>query len=281
MVNTTEDNMTIQEEIPSIIKLAGIISRSLPNLSWLKHKYMWFLMPLIRGKGYRLFIKYDEGQRIFLNLDDWIPVQMFWAGIYLAEKEETEYFRRLIKDGDIFLDVGANIGYYTLMAARRVGENGRVYAFEPAFDTYKFLKYNIKINKFDNILTYRLTVSDKSGYVNLNLGNKFNTGSSSVISIPPNFSGKIEKVACITLDEFAKKEGIGKVDVIKIDVEGAELHVLKGARKLLEENKPRILLEMRRNSSAILKYLIELGYHPEIREGHIRYEGGLVLFEKQ
>ena len=85
-----EDIENEHESIPFWLKSMGRLSRSIPNLYKVKEKLMWILMPKIRSKGYKTIIKYDLGQKIFLNLDDWIPIQMFWMGFYFVERKETE-----------------------------------------------------------------------------------------------------------------------------------------------------------------------------------------------
>jgi len=287
--NNNDDN----EFIPFWLKLLGQLSRNIPNFYKIKDKLMWILMPKVRGKNYRTIIRYDLGQKILLHLDDWIPIQLFWMGVYYVERKHTEHFKKLIKPGDIVIDVGANIGYYTLMAAARVGKRGHVYAFEPASHTFKILQKNIQINGFTNVSLYNLAISNEEGYVELYLSDSINTGATS-ITVPELFSGKVEKVRCITIDNFLNKENIKKVDLIKIDVEGAEPKVLRGMNKLLSEQNPKILIEINEerlrsaghSKDYIYEFLASKGYKAYDISGkktkpiHNYVEGSLILFSK-
>jgi len=289
----TENIAGNNELIPFWLKSLGGLSRNIPNFYKIKEKLMWILMPIIRGKNYRTVIKYDLGQRIYLHLDDWIPIQLFWMGVYFVERKQTEHFKKLIKPGDIVIDVGAHIGYYTLIAAARVGKSGHVYAFEPTSNTFKILQKNIQMNNFTNVSLYNLAISDKEGYVELYLSDTINTGATS-ITVSEFFSGKIEKAKCITIDSFLKKENIKKVDLIKIDVEGAEPKVLRGMKELLSKQSPKILIEINEerlksfgySKDYIYKFLLNKGYKAydthgnKIKPIYNYVEGNLILFSK-
>jgi len=277
---------------PVWLKTIGKISRTLPNYPKLKWGLMLVFKNKIKGKNYRTIIRYDLGQKIILNLDDWIPSQMFWCGLYLVEKKETEFFKKLIERGQIVIDIGANIGYYTLMAAARVGKNGKVYSFEPFSSTFDLLQENIRINKFENVILSKIAVLDKEGTIELHLSSVTNTGSTS-ISFPPNYSGKKENVKCITLDKFIKEKELKKVDIIKIDVEGAEVKVLNGMKKLLSTQSPKVLIEINEENlnalgsskEDIYDFFKKLGYQAyDIKTSkNIKefIEGNLILFYKK
>ncbi len=80
----------------------------------------------LTGRGYETTIRFDRGQRIVLQLDDWIPYQVFLTGMYAVEASATRFFHTLLRPGMVVVDVGANIGYYTLQAAVRIGPGGQV-----------------------------------------------------------------------------------------------------------------------------------------------------------
>lgn len=126
----------------------------------------------------------------------------------------------------VIVDVGANFGIYALRASKMVGENGQVIAIEPEPLNFKILKQHVRINKIRNMLLVNLAMGDKVGTVKLFLnGNGFN-------SIKQQNSGKYVKVPLTTLDHTLDALKIKHIDLLKIDVEGAELDVLKGLRKL-------------------------------------------------
>jgi len=156
------------------------------------------------------------------------------------ERLETEVVKNLIKPGDIFFDVGANTGYYSLLASELVASGGFVHAFEPASITYEILHTNTRLNGLKNILLNRLAVSDKPGEAELLINTQ-----SGLTSMGNTRRGEfigVEKVQVITLDEYVKDNQITRVDFLKLDIEGFEGHVLRGAKRLMHEQKDMVIL---------------------------------------
>lgn len=182
-----------------------------------------------------------QGFKIFLNSKDQGEAKdMLLRGVY--DQLETDIIKQFIKDGDIALDIGAHIGYFTLLLARAV-RSGRVYAFEPELKNFKFLSKNIEINKYSNVVLENIALSSASGKVKLfldknNLGNM----SFSSLNIPQKSSNGYIEVKSMTLDEYMNKIS-NKISFIKIDVQGAEGLVFSGALQTLRRNKPVILVE--------------------------------------
>jgi len=194
-------------------------------------------------KNYTLISTFDKNIFINLNLNDWIQKQVFYFGRYEIEKNETLFWRNLIKPGQYVFDLGANIGYYTLQSAVRVENEGKVYCFEPVSTTYKKLIDNIKLNRFNNIVPQNFALSNKKGEIELFVAGENSTGSSS-LTMHIDFSGIKEKVQTITLDEYVLNEKIPKVDIIKIDVEGSEPMAIEGMKQIMQNFKPIILIEV-------------------------------------
>jgi FkbM family methyltransferase len=167
--------------------------------------------------------------------------------IYCNEFEKSErcFVSDLLRPGDIFIDIGANIGLFSLVAASCVGEKGRVLSIEPAETTYQRLCDNIKLNHFLNAKAYNIALSDVAGEASFNLiGNGYDAWSS--FGTPSNerpFSSCLVK--CDTWDKFARENDlIGKISLMKIDVEGWESRVLGGAINTLNrEDAPVLLVE--------------------------------------
>jgi FkbM family methyltransferase len=183
------------------------------------------------------------------------------------EKGTTKVFTELVKEGMNVVDMGANIGYYTLLAARRVGPHGRVYAFEPEPQNFKLLAENIRLNGYENVVAVQKAVSNETGAAALFLSLR---GSGSHSLLPSRDYGK-ETIAIetVTLDEFFEKEGSPTIQVIKMDVEGWEIEALGGMRRLLMRNSPlKMIVEfypwglLSRGMSplALTDKLIELGF---------------------
>lgn len=164
-------------------------------------------------------------------------------GVY--EKHQTELFKKLIKRGMVVVDIGANIGYHTLIASKLVGETGKVYAFEPELNNYTLLLNNIKINGCNNITPIQKAISNKKGKIklfieNVNLGGHSFSESNILYTEKPGF----KEVETITLDDFFENlMRYDKIDIIKMDVQGAEGLIIEGARKILSIKMLKIIME--------------------------------------
>jgi FkbM family methyltransferase len=134
---------------------------------------------------------------------------------------------RLLREGMIVVDVGANLGYLTRQFCRRVGHRGKVFAFEPDPFTFRYLEFNTR--RYANRQLVQCAVSDNHEPAILHLKS---AGTGNSLLDPANSSESIS-VPCISLDEFLDKAGRPVVDMVKVDVEGAELHVLRGMRETI------------------------------------------------
>ena len=171
------------------------------------------------------------------------------------EEDSTRLFKEFIHQGMAVIDIGAHVGYYTLLAAKGVGPSGRVYAFEPEPDNFRWLEKNIEVNGHLNVTTVAKAVTDKTGFIKLWL-----TTSSGAHSIYPHQGGirqgaeedhgsgqKNELVEATTIDDFLEAEGWPSIGVIKIDAEGAEHQIFTGMQRLLKrQDDLRIIFEFNR-----------------------------------
>ncbi len=128
----------------------------------------------------------------------------------------TELFLDLLERESIVLDIGANIGWYTLLAASKSGRESRVISFEPNPASYSLLSKSVALNHFENIELLPICVSNTDGLVNLNLSSSDHEGHH---SIKKSFDGRSITVECCTLDLITSKLGIDHIDIMKIDVE--------------------------------------------------------------
>ena len=150
------------------------------------------------------------------------------------EPYETELILKQVKIGDVVVDVGANVGYYTVLLADKVGLSGKVYAFEPDKTSFEILERNVAENKLKNVVAVNAAVGSKNGKLKLHRSEE-NFGDHKLY-------GKAEKtsqVKIVKLDDFIKEA----VDLIKIDTQGWEPEVIKGAQKVILKNKPTIFME--------------------------------------
>jgi FkbM family methyltransferase len=144
----------------------------------------------------------------------------------------------IVKENYVIMDVGAWIGQYTLLFAE-LANRGRVYAFEPESEAYNVLCKNVERNNLRNICVERIALSSSTGRAKFFAFGKTN---SSLIKHVQENNPKVEIVETSTLDDYCSRRDL-KPDLIKIDVEGAEMLVLDGAKKIIQEYSPRILLE--------------------------------------
>lgn len=204
-------------------------------------KLYYLIYKIIFPKG--IVLINIQGGKMYVNTQDmsFVPSLMV-SGVY--EKYETELFKKLIKPGMTVVDIGSNIGYYSLIAAKLAGNNGKVYAFEPEPNNYNLLVKNIKINNYANIIPIQEAVSNKRGNTKLFI-DKINLGNPSFSknNVPTPKEGFV-KVEAITLDEFFENVvKDSKVDIIKMDTQGAEGLIVEGAGKLLKNNNLKIFME--------------------------------------
>ncbi len=178
-----------------------------------------------------------QGNKMYVNPQDTgvAPYLLQW-GVY--EKDETALFKRIVKKNMTVADIGANIGYYTLLAARLVGDGGQVFAFEPDANNFQLLCENLALNKCQNVVAVQKAVSNKSGKAKLFL-DKTNLGGHSLTQA--NVKKKAAAVVeTVSLDDFFREEQ-RKIDVIKMDIQGAEMDALQGMTDTLNKNQELLI----------------------------------------
>jgi FkbM family methyltransferase len=154
----------------------------------------------------------------------------FRSGDY--ERGTTRVFKELLRPGMVAVDVGAHVGYYTLLAARQVGPSGTVVAFEPDRRNFRVLRQNVRLNGYRNVRALPMAVSDRRGEARL-FTSELDSQDHSLYELPL-VSDRGVSVETTTLDAFFDAREWPRVDFVKIDVEGAEPAVLRGMRGLVE-----------------------------------------------
>lgn len=184
---------------------------------------------------------------------DGIPVSLaphgavaaeIWAGLR-SEKHEVSFVLRALKPGMIFFDVGANAGQFAISAAKKIGGEG-VFAFEPCSSTCELLKRNLRLNGVAGVNVVQLALSESvgEGVLQINASGKDGLNTLGQATHPGSKVVGRESVRVSTADVFMKDRNIPRVDVMKVDIEGAELMMFRGARNLLERaDAPLILYE--------------------------------------
>ncbi|MBV8857739.1 MAG: FkbM family methyltransferase [Acidobacteria bacterium] len=176
--------------------------------------------------------------------DDWVSNQVFWRGWAGYEPEITPLFFRLATRARATLDVGAHVGFYSLLAAH-ANPRGRVYAFEPMPVTYSRLVQNVALNGLENVNALQAAVGAEAGSA------KFYHGSTEIpcsCGLEPGiFDAGSEvssfEVEVLALDDVAEKEGLS-VDLVKIDTETTEMDVLRGLSRTLRRDRPDVFCEV-------------------------------------
>jgi FkbM family methyltransferase len=189
---------------------------------------------------------------------------MLWAGNF--ESAERDFVAAFLEPGMRVVNIGANVGLYAVMASAMVGPAGEVHAFEPSTETYARLLRNLDLNGCRNVITKRLALSNATGRVLLRADPKHPSydGHRFVEQIDavrdPRSSDEI--VECLRLDDYiASLSRVNwGIDLMIIDVEGAELAVLEGAQQALTRNDPTLLLECSRRQREVEHTLRALGF---------------------
>lgn len=213
-----------------------------------KMSYMGFVRKVIRGRKFLLRIPTDKSIQLYCR-----------AGHEMDNLVLDEYENKVRsifnpERFDTVVDVGAHLGEYTIPCAKLASS---VIAIEANPDVFEVLKENIRVNRLSNIVSVNKAVFDSQGYQYLNLIAD-RTGMGSIL--PDQVEGKTQtiKVIADTLDNILSELQIDKVDWIKIDVEGAEEHVLRGAMTTISSNLKNIKLIIECHSSETMKQVIEM-----------------------
>lgn len=214
-----------------------------------------------------------------------LPIRLPYGGWWLAandvcgdavftgrfEENEWRFLNRFLKKGMVVLDIGAHHGFYTILAAKKVGSSGRVVAFEPSPRELRRLAFHLKVNHIVNVEVEPFALASEDGQRMLFLVDGRDTGCNSLR--PPAVSEPTREINVKTksLDDYlGQHQNIGNIDLVKMDVEGAELEVLKGAARLLRRNpRPVFMVEVQDIRSAPWGYaagavydtLAQSGFH--------------------
>ena len=265
----------------AVIVMSPIIERSFVGVS----RVVW-TMPVVgrfcRSIGYRLVDKLRASGNSYRDLNvAGMPLKadvsdFVFSGIYLANVEyepaTTRYIGQHLKAGDSFVDVGANSGYFAMLAASLVGPAGYVFAFEPNPIVFKELVPHVQLNQFaGRVQMFDYALSDVSAE-NVSLfvlprHNGFATLVENSGLLPEHFGMPTAvAVRTRTFDGWRTEHGIERVDVMKIDVDGAEARVLAGMRESLAAGRIRHLVCETEWGSAAHRALVDHGYRPTLLE---------------
>lgn len=182
-------------------------------------------------------------------------------GRFISTEPEFNEVKNYIKKGDCVIDIGANVGHYTLKFSKLVGKNGRVISFEPVPNTFQLLAANIQYGDYANVTLINAAASDTSSNVSMSIPN-YSSGMKAYYRariVDEKKTDNIEvSVLSFAIDKLDLKQRVG---LIKIDAEEHEPYVLQGLKKIIERDLPTIIIET--VTEDIKKYLLELNYREQ------------------
>ncbi len=201
------------------------------------HKYYFEPYKPFRGVKIRSQI---DGINLELEVDDWVQENLYFSRGY--ETAELTAVQRLVQQGDTVIDVGANIGWYTLHLAQWVGDEGQVISLEPYGQNYEALTRNIALNSYNNIQTEKLALSDHQEV--LTFYHDPAESNRGMVTTQPTQGATTEQVQACRLDDHLREQPVSSVDFIKIDIEGHEYPALLGMQETLTQYSPKLMVEM-------------------------------------
>jgi FkbM family methyltransferase len=158
--------------------------------------------------------------------------------------DDVATYTKFLQNGDVYIDVGANIGFNAIIASKLVGPTGKVYAFEPDAKNFELLKYNIEMNELSNVILIQKAVMEESKTATL-MRSRINFGDHRV-----NFAAKDHyigpKIECVSLDDFFESltyQDLIRIKLIKIDAQGSDAKVLQGGKEFFRKHRPHIIIE--------------------------------------
>lgn len=217
--------------------------RFLPSWSWTERLALWW--------GYRFrpvpcVARLRSGALIHVDPTDHLQLMIYYFGTF--EPHCLTYLAKCVNRGGTVVDVGANIGLYTLESSLVVGPTGQVISIEAAPPHAQALQKNIQLNRMNNVSVIEAAVGDSVGEATLTLPSGDNLG---MFTVGPVSGDKVFRVVLRPIDDLLKERGINSVDLIKMDIEGSEYRALRGAARTLGRCRPVLIIEL--NESALCR----------------------------
>lgn len=224
------------------------------GLDRLFRKWRWSLLRRLRPWR-ALILPFDNDLKIEVRPIDRLARRVVLDGY--SERDLAVFLDRFLQRGMVYLDVGAHFGQYVLLAAQRVGPGGAVHAFEATSATFEQLRANVALNGMSWVKINHNAVYSHSGILELKVC-RAGKGEFNSLGAPLRPRHEVvgtEQVAAVSLDAYCEEERLSRVDLIKIDVEGAELHVLRGAQRLLAgADAPVVVCEFNERTAKAMGY---------------------------
>jgi FkbM family methyltransferase len=227
------------EEAPARAALVALATRLYPFYSGAGRLANLPLIDRLAGRPRKLVWARVQGGRMLAPLDDHVGRAAFYVGD--LDPKLSWVMRRAVSEGDVVLDIGANLGLVTLRLAARVGRQGRVHAFEPNPAMLRLLTQTIARSAADRVTLHPIGLGEADGALTLSalVGN---AGSATFAVSPGAGYSVVAEAKVRRLDDFAAEIGLDRLDFIKIDVEGFEFSVLKGGASLIGRLRPKVIV---------------------------------------
>jgi FkbM family methyltransferase len=219
-----------------------------------------------------IVVPWLAGTRVGVTLGNDMSLCLYVGSSF--EPNEFAFFDRALRPGMTVVDIGANEGLYTLFAGRRIGPSGRLIAVEPSSRERAILQANLARNRLRNVTVVPHALADTLGKAELKIASKEHSGHNTLGHLVYKDDAVVdcEEVVVETFDGLVERLGLTRVDVVKIDVEGAELRLLSGGRNLLSRQRPILLIEandeaLKRqgaSTEALVDLLFSLGYEIQV-----------------
>lgn len=203
-----------------------------------RHQKIQSVLRFFSWQAYKRFTHQHKDLRLLANVklrcypDSASAAAVLYCELY--DYDEMNFLLRYLRTEDSFLDIGANIGVYTLLAASQI-QSGSIHSFEALPKNYERLQENLKLNQFNQVKTHAIAVSNQTGSVALNLAE-----GDSMPFITHSATDKTITVPTDTLDNLLQNQPLANLTLAKMDIEGAEILALKGALSLLKQQRPHV-----------------------------------------
>lgn len=262
-------------ESQNISKIALSQTEENQSVTWLQRQTASFLVKL-RPEVVASFIKKNLGfKRINLITEDGtfyvdiascLGYPLLKNGVY--ESGMVQVIKTYLKPGDMFVDLGTNEGYFTVIASQLVGNKGKVIAIEPQSRLQPIIKKNLNLNNCDNVTILQAIILDTPKVASMYISTDMNTGSTSLVKTS-RFSLPQEEVQGLTLTEVFQQQGITTCNLLKVDIEGYEYEAILGSRELFTSHRvkaialelhPEHLAKRGRSEKEIIDFLSSCGY---------------------
>jgi FkbM family methyltransferase len=200
-------------------------------------------LPLLAPKpGTPSVTKLSYGLRMKIDPSEFLQAHLYLFGSY--ELPTIRHIRSFLTPGAVCIDVGAQMGYLSLAMATSAGRQTAVHAFEPEDINAARFRENMALNNIQNVQLHREAVSNIEGTLHLFLSKTANAGTHSTLYNERTVTEESIQIPATTLDAFARATNLPRLDLIKVDVEGAEFEVIQGADSVLRTYRPRVILEL-------------------------------------